>query len=177
MARRVLLSEIAAALCFSRRPENSTSWMERRSRVDNTRRRLLSDNRRVPTSIEASEGKEQVTLQRTSSKRRIVDKASGSAERTAPAMIYNWTGFYIGGHIGSDWRNNTVLGYNNSQFLAGVQGGADYQFAQSWVIGVEANYSFKPSTGNNGGFAFATTGGAGLVTNNSIAASARLRVA
>jgi len=70
-------------------------------------------------------------------------------------------------HIGGDWRNNTVLGNNNSQFIAGVQGGADYQFAQSWVIGVEANYSFKPSTGNNGGFAFATTGGAGLVTNNS----------
>ena len=141
--------------------------MERRSRVDNTRRRLLSDNRRVPTSIEASEGKEQVTLQRTSSKRRIVDKASGSAERAAPAMIYNWAGFYIGGHIGGDWRNNTVLDNNNSQFIAGVQGGADYQFTRSWVIGVEANYSFKPSTGNNGGFAFATTGGAGLVTNNS----------
>jgi hypothetical protein len=86
MARRVLLSEIAAALCFSRRPGNSTSWTERRSRLHDTRRRLRSDNRGVLTSIEASEGKKQVTLQQTSSKRRIVDKASGSAEREWTAV-------------------------------------------------------------------------------------------
>ena len=89
-----------------------------------------------------------------------------------PAAIYNWTGFYIGGHIGGDWRNNnnTVFGNNNNgTFIAGVQGGADYQFAQSWVIGVEANYSFKVSNNNNNnnGFAFVAPGGAGLVTNNS----------
>jgi len=35
------------------------------------------------------------------------------------------------------------------------------------VLGVEANVSFKPSSNNNGGFAFAAPGGAGLVTNNS----------
>ena len=55
-----------------------------------------------------------------------------------PAAIYNWTGFYIGGHIGGDWRDNSVFGNNNARFIAGVQGGADYQFAQSWVFGVEA---------------------------------------
>jgi hypothetical protein len=60
--------------------------MERRSRLHNTRRRLRFDNRRVLTSIEASEGKKQVTLQQTSSKRRIVDKASGSAEREWTAV-------------------------------------------------------------------------------------------
>ena len=55
---------------------------------------------------------------------------------SAPAMIYNWTGFYIGGHIGGDWRGNRPFGNNNNgQFIAGVQGGADYQFAQSWVHG------------------------------------------
>ena len=87
---------------------------------------------------------------------------------SAPAMIYNWTGFYIGGHIGGDWRGNNAFGNNsNGQFIAGVQGGADYQFAQSWVIGVEANYSFKVNDNNNTGFAFVGPGGAaGLVTNN-----------
>ena len=87
---------------------------------------------------------------------------------SAPAMIYNWTGFYIGGHIGGDWRNNnTIFNNNNGQFIAGVQGGADYQFAQSWVVGLEANYSFKINSNNNNGFVFADPGGAGLVTNNS----------
>ena len=88
---------------------------------------------------------------------------------TAPAMIYNWTGFYIGGHIGGDWRGSNAFGNNNNgQFIAGVQGGADYQFAQSWVMGVEANYSFKVNDNNNTGFAFVGPGGAaGLVTNNS----------
>ena len=82
-------------------------------------------------------------------------------------MIYNWTGFYIGGHIGGDWRGSNVFGNNNGQFIAGVQGGADYQFAQSYVIGIEANYSFKPNTNNGGGFVFVDPAGAGLLTNNS----------
>ncbi len=85
---------------------------------------------------------------------------------SAPAVIYNWTGFYIGGHIGGDWRGNNAFGNNNGQFIAGVQGGADYQFAQSWVMGVEANYSFKINSNNNNGFVFADPGGAGRVTNN-----------
>lgn len=81
--------------------------------------------------------------------------------------IYNWTGFYIGGHIGGDWRGNSAFGGNNNgQFLAGVQGGADYQFANTWVFGIEANYSFKPSD-NNGAFAFVDPAGAGLITNSS----------
>jgi outer membrane immunogenic protein len=83
-----------------------------------------------------------------------------------PAAIYNWTGFYVGGNIGGDWRNSNALNSNSGQFIAGVQGGADYQFARSWVVGVEANYSFKPSNDNTG-FAFVAPRGAGLVSNNS----------
>ena len=62
----------------------------------------------------------------------------------APAVatsIYNWTGFYIGGHIGGAFNgDNGFAGTNsdsNGQFLGGVQIGGDYQFAQNWVIGVE----------------------------------------
>src|SRR5205814_10000810 len=63
------------------------------------------------------------------------------------APIYNWTGFYIGGHVGGAFGNNNsfnglVAGNNNdARFLAGVQVGADYQFAPNWVLGVEGQYS------------------------------------
>jgi outer membrane immunogenic protein len=63
----------------------------------------------------------------------------------APVPIYNWTGLYIGGHVGGAFRgndNNILGGGNDGRFMGGVQAGYDYQFASSWVFGVEANYSF-----------------------------------
>jgi len=59
------------------------------------------------------------------------------------APIYNWTGFYIGGH-------------------GGIQGGADYQFASNWVLGVEAQYSWMSN--NSSGVLFP---GGTLITTNS----------
>ena len=62
--------------------------------------------------------------------------------------IYNWTGFYIGGHVGGAFGgDNNVLapGFgsgNDGRFMGGVQAGYDYQFAPNWVMGLEANYSF-----------------------------------
>src|SRR6202012_4828011 len=54
---------------------------------------------------------------------------------TAPEVAYNWTGFYIGGHIGGAFGGNNSLDGSNGRFLGGVQGGYDYQFAGSnWVI-------------------------------------------
>jgi outer membrane immunogenic protein len=83
----------------------------------------------------------------------------------APAMmapIYNWTGFYIGGHIGGAFAGNNSLTGTDGRFLGGVQGGADYQFGNNWVIGVEAQYSWLAS--NNNGALFP---GGTLVTSNS----------
>jgi outer membrane immunogenic protein len=80
----------------------------------------------------------------------------------APAPIYNWTGFYIGGHIGGAFAGGDSLTGDNGRFLGGVQGGADYQFAPSWVIGVEAQYSWLGS--NDTGVLFP---GGTLVTSNS----------
>jgi outer membrane immunogenic protein len=65
------------------------------------------------------------------------------------APIYNWTGFYIGGHIGGAFAGNNSLSGSDGRFLGGVQGGADYQFGNNWVIGVEAEYSWL-ANGNNG---------------------------
>jgi outer membrane immunogenic protein len=80
------------------------------------------------------------------------------------APIYNWTGFYIGGHVGGAFAsdnnfNGLVTGNNNDgRFLGGLQAGADYQFAPNWVVGIEGQYSWL---GNNnsvifpGGFVYA----------------------
>src|ERR1700682_2361871 len=86
------------------------------------------------------------------------------------APIYNWTGFYIGGHVGGAFNgdnnfNGLVTGNgNDGRFLGGVQVGADYQFAPNWVLGVEGQYSWLGNNNNTVVF-----GGPGLgyaYTNN-----------
>ena len=80
----------------------------------------------------------------------------------APAPIYNWTGFYIGGHVGGAFVADDSIAAgltanNDGQFLGGVQGGYDYQFAPNWVLGAEAQYSWTGSQNNGfsgGGFEF-----------------------
>jgi outer membrane immunogenic protein len=67
---------------------------------------------------------------------------------TAPQVIYNWTGFYIGGHVGGAFPGGNGLESSDARFLGGVQGGFDYQFANNWVLGAEAQYSWL--TGNSG---------------------------
>jgi outer membrane immunogenic protein len=83
------------------------------------------------------------------------------------APIYNWTGFYIGGHVGGAFAgDNNFAGLstsNDGRFLGGVQGGADYQFAPNWVLGVEGQYSWL---GNNNNAVAFTGAGAGFIYNN-----------
>ena len=81
---------------------------------------------------------------------------------TAPEMVYNWTGFYIGGHLGGAFAGDNNITGSDGRFLAGVQGGADYQFARNWVVGIEAQYSWLP-TDNNGGLLYP---GSTLVTQD-----------
>jgi outer membrane immunogenic protein len=82
---------------------------------------------------------------------------------TAPAVVYNWTGFYIGGHVGGAFTDGTNLLGSDARFLGGVQGGFDYQFAPNWVVGAEAQYSWLGG-GNNSGVLFP---GGTLVTGKS----------
>jgi outer membrane immunogenic protein len=79
-----------------------------------------------------------------------------------PAPIYNWTGFYIGGHIGGAFGGNSGFGNSDGRFLGGIQGGADYEFSNNVVLGVEAEYSWL--TNNNNGVLLP---GGTLVTSNS----------
>jgi len=83
------------------------------------------------------------------------------------APLYNWTGFYIGAHLGGAFSGNSNIGglttgnNGDGRFLGGLQGGADYQFAPSWVVGAEAQYSWLGS--NNSSIVFP---GNTVFTNN-----------
>src|SRR3978361_2459692 len=81
---------------------------------------------------------------------------------TAPAAVYNWTGFYVGGHVGGAFAGDNSLQGSDARFLGGVQAGFDYQFAPNWVMGVEAQYSWLPNNNNNG---VLFPGGGTLVTS------------
>src|SRR6478609_2110277 len=72
---------------------------------------------------------------------------------TAPAVVYNWTGFYIGGHVGGAFGGDSNgLQSNDARFLGGVQVGADYQFAPNWVVGVEGQFSWLGGNNNTVSF-------------------------
>jgi outer membrane immunogenic protein len=91
----------------------------------------------------------------------------------APApVMYNWTGFYIGGHVGGAWVNRDRdhrfdardrcfsgewgivcfddhgRGDNDGNFIAGGQIGFNYQVGQ-WVWGVEGQISAVVSDNND----------------------------
>jgi outer membrane immunogenic protein len=63
------------------------------------------------------------------------------------APLYNWTGIYIGGHFGGAFSggngfNGLALSNYDARLLGGIEAGADYQFAPSWVAGIEGQYSW-----------------------------------
>src|SRR6202046_1711417 len=72
---------------------------------------------------------------------------------TAPQVVYNWTGFYVGGNVGGAFAGSNSLEGSGGRFMGGVQGGADYQFSNNWVIGAEAQYDWLANN-NNGGVTF-----------------------
>jgi outer membrane immunogenic protein len=68
------------------------------------------------------------------------------ARPAAPvASAYNWTGIYLGAHVGGAFAGSDFFGNDDARLMAGLQIGADYQFASNWVTGLEANYSFVDS--------------------------------
>ena len=95
-----------------------------------------------------------------------------------PVAAYNWTGFYVGGHIGGGWVNEsgtflsttgvaldpagTVYDTDHSGFLGGAQIGYNYQI-QNWVLGITGDFSWthaSADTVTNG-----TTGPASVIHN------------
>jgi outer membrane immunogenic protein len=96
------------------------------------------------------------------------------ARPMAPAA-YNWTGFYIGGNVGGGW-GTTNIGYvandpgsaaafgsngtpnvssvKTSGVLGGIQVGYNWQFAPTWVAGLEADFDWSglKNSGTTGNF-------------------------
>ncbi len=82
-------------------------------------------------------------------------------------VTYDWTGFYVGGHVGygwadKDWRDAFGLNVSNKAdgFLGGGQVGFNYQI-QQFVLGVEGDFSWS---GINGGTTTGAVVGAPLGT-------------
>jgi hypothetical protein len=70
--------------------------------------------------------------------------------RAPPVTLYDWTGFYIGGHGGwawtqKDWRDGLsgveLVSYTADRSIGGVQGGYNRQTG-AFVVGVEAQSSW-----------------------------------
>ena len=80
----------------------------------------------------------------------------------APAAA--WTGFYIGADVGGAWTSNVfnwnplpspslfgsnpISGVSSNAFsaLAGLYGGYSWQFAPSWVVGLEGDWSYTQAS-------------------------------
>src|SRR5260370_2071056 len=61
------------------------------------------------------------------------------------APIYNWTGFYIGGHVGGAFAGDNSLAGRNTRLLRGGQGGFYFQFPPPCVLGISAPYTLLRS--------------------------------
>jgi outer membrane immunogenic protein len=84
----------------------------------------------------------------------------------APPAYFPWTGFYIGGNVGSGLANTDVGGTSTGTFgakafqesfsasrsqhgpLAGGQLGINYEFAPHWVLGAEADIDWSNIKGS-----------------------------
>ena len=89
------------------------------------------------------------------------------AKAPAAPPTYSWTGFYIGGDIGGAWTGNTatwdplptpggiafgvaVISGNNggSSAIGGLHTGYNWQFAPTWVAGIEGDWSWSKASGS-----------------------------
>jgi outer membrane immunogenic protein len=90
--------------------------------------------------------------------------------RAAPAPVaapVSWTGFYIGGDVGEAWSSNTatfnplptpggiafgITGLSGSDggsaLIGGFHAGYNWQFAPTWVVGLEGDWSWSKAGGS-----------------------------
>jgi outer membrane immunogenic protein len=82
-----------------------------------------------------------------------------------PAPVASWTGFYVGGDIGGAWTSNTGTwtplpspaafganintgGNGGASAIGGFHAGYNYQFAPTWVAGLEGDWSWSAAKGS-----------------------------
>jgi outer membrane immunogenic protein len=98
--------------------------------------------------------------------------------KAPPAPTYNWTGFYIGGDAGGVWTSNTATwnplpspalfganaisgGNGGSNPIVGLHLGYNWQFAPTWVAGVEGDWSWA-NAGSSFTQPWTSVGGVGI---------------
>ncbi len=98
-----------------------------------------------------------------------------------PAPVWSWTGFYLGANVGGAWANHSTFTMSDplasfvfapfsfstnspSSAIGGVHGGYNYQVGPSWLVGLEADFSWTglKLTGNS---PMTATAGGGAVPN------------
>jgi outer membrane immunogenic protein len=86
----------------------------------------------------------------------------GAAQAAAPIVppAFNWSSFYIGGHVGYQWTHVETNAFNGvgtpidsttndlSGILGGGQVGYNWVFMPGWLLGVEADISGADITGS-----------------------------
>ena len=121
------------------------------------------------------------------------DLAIAPAEPVAPATIYDWTGPYVGAHVGFGWGRERddqsrlfppetdpgtggggVDKYDMDGFLGGVHAGYNYQTAQ-FVLGAEGDIDYSGFKGTGHGTYLGGTVPRTLKMENRWQGSARLR--
>lgn len=89
----------------------------------------------------------------------VAANAADMPVRPLPApmpVAFNWTGFYVGGHLGGAWaQRNMTDGFNglsfntgnSGAFIGGGQFGGNFQFG-SFVVGFEWDFDWAASSNN-----------------------------
>ncbi len=111
----------------------------------------------------------------------------------AAQASYDWTGFYLGAHLGYalgssnytatpglsgslDFSNAYNFSTGNGSYLLGLQTGYEYMSASRWLTGVEADISFPSFVGGNQTFSSAPTGVANYLERVEFSGSVRARI-
>src|SRR5579872_747110 len=76
--------------------------------------------------------------------------AAGVASAMAADTTVNWTGFYVGAHLGDMWGDSNVnipnypsnFTINLQSLTAGLQAGGNYQFDENFLVGLEGDVSY-----------------------------------
>ncbi len=78
--------------------------------------------------------------------------------KAAPAPMFNWTGFYVGGHVGYGWafpeitESTTGTPVGNPPRPRGILGGAQLGYnwqAGNWVYGLESDITWSRVAGSS----------------------------
>lgn len=56
-------------------------------------------------------------------------------------QAFNWTGFYVGAHVGYGWIHSNDGGPDADGILGGIQAGYNWQLNRNWVFGIESDFA------------------------------------